>query len=133
MAVCALATWDRIAANDFGDVVASSMTELFPDDPPIFLERAPYSYHDPDAIAADLLAGGLTSVRVESVEHPSHAATPQIAPFCAGTPLRDQLEGAGSGRLATAIDGAARAVAARFGTTDLVGRSAALVATAAKG
>ncbi len=130
-----VATWDRTAANDFGDVVASSMTELFPDDPPMFLERAPYSYHDPDAIAADLLAGGLTSVRVESVAHPSHAATPQIVAraFCAGTPLRDQLEVAGSGRLATAIDGAARAVAARFGTTDLVGRSAALVATAAKG
>jgi hypothetical protein len=64
-----------------------------------------------------------------------HAATPQIVAcaFCAGTPLRDQLEVAGSGRLATAIDGAARAVAARFGTTDLVGGSAALVATAAKG
>ena len=71
-----LATWDRIEANDFGDVVASSMTELFPDDPPMFLERVPYSYHDPDVIAADLLAGGLTSARVESVEHRSHAATP---------------------------------------------------------
>jgi SAM-dependent methyltransferase len=56
-----LAVWDRIEMNEFGSAVAEAMTALFPDDPPRFLERMPFSYHDPDMIVADLVAGGLVA------------------------------------------------------------------------
>jgi hypothetical protein len=47
--------------------------------------------------------------------------------------LRDQLLAGGADRLGRAIDGAARALADRFGRADLTGRTAALVTTATKG
>jgi SAM-dependent methyltransferase len=130
-----LAVWDRIEANDFGATVADTMRDLFPEDPPGFLERMPYSYHDADVIVADLVAGGLVVPdAVERVRHEARAASPEAvaAAFCGGTPLRDQLQGGGPDRLRRALDGAARVLAERFGPADLKGCTAALVATAVK-
>jgi SAM-dependent methyltransferase len=131
-----LAVWDRIEANDFAAAVADAMRELFPEDPPAFLDRMPYSYHDIDAIRADLVAGGFTApAEIRGVEHRARAATPDVvaAAFCGGTPLRDQLQSGGVDRLPQGIAGASRALADRFGTSDLTGRSSALVASAQKG
>jgi SAM-dependent methyltransferase len=131
-----LAVWDRIDRNDFASAVAATMAATFPDDPPAFLERMPYSYTDPDALVGDLAAGGFTAPsEVERVEHTARAATPEAVAtaFCGGTPLRDQLQAGGAERLARAIDTASADLAARFGRTDLTGRSAALVTTATKG
>jgi len=131
-----VAVWDRIALNDFAATVAGAMTEIFPDDPPAFLERMPYSYHDPDVIVADLVTGGFAaSTELDRVGHPARAATPEAVAtaFCGGTPLRDQLQAGGADRLGRAIDGASRALADRFGHAHLTGRTAALVATAVKG
>jgi SAM-dependent methyltransferase len=130
-----LAVWDRIEVNDFGLAVAAAMAELFPDDTPAFLERMPYSYHDPDVVVADLAAGGFAVPdAIERVEHRVRAASPEVvaAAFCGGTPLRDQLQ-AGADRLPRAIAGAASALADRFGAADLTGRTAALVTSAMKG
>ncbi len=85
-----LAVWDRIEANDFGAAVAAAMRELFPDDPPAFLDRMPYSYHAPDVIVADLVAGGFTAPDpVERVQHRARAESPEVVAgaFCGGTPL----------------------------------------------
>jgi SAM-dependent methyltransferase len=131
-----LAVWDRIDLNDFGLAVATAMTDLFPDDPPAFLDRMPYSYHDPEVVEADLVAGGFAApVALERVEHQARAASPEVvaAAFCGGTPLRDQLQAGGVDRLPHAIAGAAAAVADRFGTSDLTGRAAALVTSATTG
>ena len=38
--------WDRIEDNDFADTVTRAVGTLFPDDPPRFLARVPYGYHD---------------------------------------------------------------------------------------
>ncbi|HEY3670588.1 MAG TPA: class I SAM-dependent methyltransferase [Acidimicrobiia bacterium] len=131
-----LAVWDCIDRNDFGATVAAAMSDIFPDDPPVFLERMPYSYHAPDAILTDLVTGGFAaSTELERVGHVARAASPEVVAtaFCGGTPLRDQLQAGGTDRLGRAIDGATRALADRFGPADLVGGTAALVATAAKG
>jgi SAM-dependent methyltransferase len=128
-----LATWDRIEANDFGVAVADSMRELFPDDPPAFLDRMPYSYHDVDAIMSDLRAGGFeVPDGIERVERRARAASADVvaAAFCGGTPVRDQLQAGGADRFPLALAGAARIVADRFGPADLTGVSSALVATA---
>ena len=130
-----VASWDRIEGNEFAATVAAAMVELFPDDPPGFLDRMPYSYHDGDAILADLVAGGFAvPTEMERVEHRAHAATPDVvaAAFCGGTPLRDQLQAGGPDRLDRAIEGAARVLGNRFGRADLTGSTAALVATARK-
>jgi SAM-dependent methyltransferase len=128
-----LATWDRLEANEFGAAVAGAMRDLFPDDPPAFLDRMPYSYHDVDEILADLAAGGFdVPAGLERVEHRVHAASGAVvaAAFCGGTPLRDQLHAGGSDRFARALAGAARAVDDRFGGAGPTGVSSALVATA---
>jgi SAM-dependent methyltransferase len=130
-----LAVWDAIERNDFGAAVAAAMHELFPDDPPPFLERMPFSYHDRDAIEADLVAGGfVVPAGLEAVVHQTRADSPEVvaSAFCAGTPVRDQLQAGGDDRLRRAIAGAARLLAERFGRADLEGRNAAVVATAVK-
>ena len=128
-----LAVWDRIERNEFGAAVADAMRDLFPDDPPAFLDRMPYSYHDVDVIVADLVAGGFAApAEVDRVEHRARAASAEVVAgaFCGGTPLRDQLVAGGPDRFPRALEGAARVVADRFGRTDLTGASSALVATA---
>ncbi len=129
-----LAVWDRIEANEFADVVSSTVIRLFPDDPPRFLEQVPHSYHDPDVVAADLRAGGFTVPGVESVEHRSTAATAAVVAraYCTGTPLHDQLRGGGPDRVDAAIEASTRALRARCGATDLDGRISALVVSASK-
>ena len=42
--------WDRIADNEFADVVTEALARIFPDDPPRFLARTPHGYHDGDRI-----------------------------------------------------------------------------------
>jgi ubiquinone/menaquinone biosynthesis C-methylase UbiE len=130
-----LSVWDRIETNDFADVVTSTVIELFPDDPPRFLEQIPHSYHDPAVVVADLLAGGLVAPHVELVEHRSTASTAELVAraYCTGTPLHDQLQRGGRERVPAALAASTQAVEERFGPTDVDGRISALVATAWKG
>jgi ubiquinone/menaquinone biosynthesis C-methylase UbiE len=124
--------WDGLEHNDFAAVVNDVVKRRFPDEPPQFLERKPYSYHDPEQIIADLRTAGFDAQpAIEQVEHVSRARTPTevAAAFCAGTPLRDEIESRGPELLAGVIAEAAAALAERFGTTDLEGRiSAELIA-----
>ena len=68
--------WDGLEDNEFAAVISRVVNELFPDDPPRFLERTPYAYHDPGTIIDDLRAGGFrASPSIEQVRHRSRAAT----------------------------------------------------------
>ena len=128
--------WDRIEENDFGAAVAAALPRVFPRDPPGFLEHVPYSYHDAAVIEADLRAGGFPPpYLLERVERRSLAASAGAvaAAFCAGTPLRDQIEARGPGCLEAAIDGVTSELEARFGTANLDGRMSALVVSPEKG
>jgi ubiquinone/menaquinone biosynthesis C-methylase UbiE len=116
-----LSTWDDLPRNEFAAVVNDAMQSHFPGDPPRFLERKPYSYHDRDAMLADLRAAGFDSTpAIEQVEHVSRAgvASDVATAFCGGTPVRDEIEGRGPDLLAPAIAAATDAVAERFGPTD---------------
>ncbi len=125
--------WDRIETNEFADVITQAVGTLFPSDPPHFLRRTPHGYHDPDAIRADLRAGGFEGeVEIEPVEARSRAtdaSSPAIA-YCHGTPLRDEIEARDPSRLDEATAAAAAAIAARFGPTDVDGLIRAWVITA---
>jgi len=122
--------WDRIEDNEFADVVTQGVAALFPDDPPRFLARTPHGYHRSDAIAADLAQGGFAGLpdidTLTARSRATGAGIPAIA-YCQGTPLRNEIESRGPGRLLDATGVAEAAVAARFGTGPVDGRIQALV------
>ncbi|RKT09780.1 methyltransferase family protein [Streptomyces sp. 1114.5] len=130
--VLLLSVWDDIAANDFPAMAEAAVGGLFPGDPPDFLSRVPYGYHDPAAIARDVADGGFTSApRIETLAARSRADSPEDAAtaLCGGTPLRDEIEARGTHTLDEAIRTAAAAIATRFGTGPVEGALSALVVT----
>ena len=123
--------WDRIEENEFAHVVSAGLETLFPEDPPRFLPRTPYGYHDLAAIAGDLTNGGFSLLpRIDTVAARSQATSarlPAIA-FCQGTPLRSEIEARGKS-LDQATDVAAEAIAQRFGPGPVDGKIQAHVVT----
>lgn len=124
--------WDRISENEFADTITSALESVFPENPPRFLARTPYGYHDRDAISRELAAGGFDSAPVfETVAARSRAANAQIPAiaFCQGTPLRNEIEVLDAPSLGAATDFAAQAIARRFGPHAVDGKMQAHVVT----
>lgn len=88
-----LSVWDRIEENVFAQTVTEALAEIFPDDPPRFLARAPHGYYDTEAVRRDLLAGGFSSIDIACVSGMSRAPSPRIPAiaFCQGSPLANEL------------------------------------------
>lgn len=109
--------WDRIGENEFADTVTQAMKVLFPDDPPSFLARTPYGYHDPEQIQRELKQAGFREVTWETVTRRSRAASPRdpAIGMCQGSPLRSEIEARNADRLQEATVAATDAIAARFG------------------
>jgi ubiquinone/menaquinone biosynthesis C-methylase UbiE len=124
--------WDRIAENEFADVVTQALAEVFPADPPRFMARTPHGHHDVERIRQDLNAAGFTDVTVDVVDARSKAPSARhvAVAYCQGTPLRNEIEARDVSRLEEATDRAAAAVARRFGTAAVDGRIRALVISA---
>ena len=117
--------WDRIDQNEFADTVTTALAMHFPDNPPRFMARIPHGYHDPSAIARDLLAGGFAqapefTLLVERSRADS-ARIPAMA-YCQGTPMRSEIEARGPSSLADATDIAEAAIASRFGAGAVDGK-----------
>lgn len=108
--------WDRLEANPASGAVAEAVAALFPDDPPGFLTRVPFGYHDKARIGEDLHAAGFTTVESETVAKRSRGAARDVAPgLCQGSPLRAEIEARAPGRLDEATRAAAAALGSRFG------------------
>ncbi|MFZ5789165.1 MAG: class I SAM-dependent methyltransferase [Pseudomonadota bacterium] len=109
--------WDRIEANALTQVAAETLAALFPENPPDFMARVPFGYHDKAAIEGDLRAAGFRSAGVETLERRSRtdAARNAATGLVQGSPLRNEIEARGPNRLEEATDAVARAIAARFG------------------
>jgi ubiquinone/menaquinone biosynthesis C-methylase UbiE len=126
--------WDKISENEFADVITRAVGEMFPSDPPLFLARTPHGHHDVDLLREYLKAAGFSAVSVDAVEARSKAPSarePAIA-YVQGTPLRNEVETRGPGRLEEATARAADAIAKRFGTSAVDGRIRAYVVTAVR-
>ena len=124
--------WDRIEDNEFADVVTAAMTDMFPDDPPLFLARTPHGYHDKKAILDDLRSAGFVDITLDTVTRRSVAPScrdPAIG-YCQGTPLRNEIEARDASRLAEATEAAARRISERFGDGPVDGKIQAHVITA---
>ncbi|OWV73571.1 ubiquinone biosynthesis methyltransferase UbiE [Rhizobium sp. R339] len=122
------ATWDSIAANDFGRCVDECLANLFPSDPPDFLRRLPYSYFEPRSIKAQVSSAGFDAVSCDRVELTSIAAAHDVAAaFCLGSPLRAEIEGRAPGRIGEIVDTVAAQVESRYGVRPCGGMSAFVV------
>ena len=124
--------WDRISENEIADLCTSAVAALFPEDPPGFLPRTPYGYHDRDRIERDVVAGGLPRPRIERVTERSRARSARDAAigYVEGTPLRGEIEARDPSRLREATDAATAAVAKQFGDGPIDAKIQALVVTA---
>ena len=127
--------WDRIDQNEFADVISYALADMFPDDPPRFMERSPHGYHDVSVIARDLKRGGFTALpQMTTLGERSRAASPRIPAiaYCHGTVWRSEIEERGPGRLAEATDRSASAIAERFGTAAVNGKIQAHIVAIAR-
>jgi ubiquinone/menaquinone biosynthesis C-methylase UbiE len=126
--------WDRIEENEVSRVVVESVSTLFPGDPPQFLARTPYGYHNCDRIQEDLLAAEFKRIDFEKKQLQTSApsATDIAIGLCQGSPLRNEIEERSPGKLEGTTEALARAVARRFGDGPITGKMQAFVFTAAK-
>jgi ubiquinone/menaquinone biosynthesis C-methylase UbiE len=124
--------WDRIAENEFADVVTETLATIYPNDPPRFMARTPHGHHDVERIRAELKAAGFADVTVDTVSERSKASSPRdpAIAYCQGTPLRNEIEARDAARLDEATQKAAEALERRFGSGPVDGRIQAHVISA---
>ena len=124
--------WDRIEENVFADDVTNALARIFPDDPPRFLARTPYGYHDTALIRSELEEAGFSRVMIETRAEQSRASSPRLpaVAFCQGTPLRNEIEARDNGKLEAATDYAASTIADRHGSGEVAAKIQAHVIVA---
>lgn len=126
--------WDRIAENEFADVVTNTAASFFPDDPPLFLARTPHGYHDVGLIHEEVRNAGFSDVAITTIKETSSAPSPKhpAIAYCQGTPLRNEIESRDASLLDEITECAAKAIAERFGEGSVSGniQGHVIVATA---
>jgi ubiquinone/menaquinone biosynthesis C-methylase UbiE len=96
-----LAIWDSIERNPLSNLAHETMTRQFPDNPPMFMKRGPFSYYEPEWIERDLRAAGFDGVEIETVELRCHSPSAENAArgLTYGSPMGIELEEYGEGAL----------------------------------
>ena len=122
--------WDRLEESEFAHTVTTALASLFPEEPPRFLARTPYGYHEHASIEQDLVSSGfIAPPEIITLGARSRAKSPRdpAIAFYQLTPLRNEIEARGASRLAEATDVAAEAIGRRFGRGDVDGKMQAHV------
>ncbi len=116
--------WDRIEENELADLVTQAAALCFPHDPPRFLARTPHGYHNVKEIETDVRAGGFKEVGIVTLAERSRAPSARRAAiaYVQGTPLRNEIEARGAGRLEEMTDRAADMLTKRFGEGPVDGK-----------
>ena len=116
--------WDRIEENVFANEVTNALAEIFPNDPPRFLARTPHGYHDTALIRRELEAAGFSNVAIETRAEQSRASSPRVPAiaYCQGTLLRNEIEAREAGKLQSATDYVAAAIAERHGGSEVAAK-----------
>lgn len=129
-----LVLWDRLEENEFPHAVTEALRELFPDNPPEFMSDIPHGYYDQARIEADLRSGGFSDVSFETLALRSAAGSAEdaVVAFCAGTPLRNEIEARAPGQLAPTIDLVAAGLRRRFGEGPIDGKMQAFLVEACR-
>ena len=88
-----LVSFDRLELNPVPRAAEDAVVALFPDDPPEYMERGPFSYADPVLIQHDLIAAGFTDIQVETVALSSRVSASDAAQgLVLGSPFRSEIE-----------------------------------------
>ena len=106
------ALWGSLEENPVSAAIHQAMERAFPGDPPAFLGRTPFAFHDAEQVIAEAEAGGFASVSVERVTlpHPRVPAAHAAEGMVLGSPLRAEVEERGPGAIDKALAEATRAV-----------------------
>ena len=117
-----MSTWATVDTHDFQAALVAGLERVFPADPPSFMVSVPHGYSDPEVAAADLRAGGMECVGVDTVtlEGQAASAAELATGFCTGTPLRAEIEARGDLAATTLVIG--REMEARLGSGPVTGR-----------
>jgi ubiquinone/menaquinone biosynthesis C-methylase UbiE len=110
--------WDRLEHNGFSQAVHEFVGEMFPNDPPRFLEM-PYAYHDLSTMVEALQQTKFGSVEIAVQPRESSASDAhQVAMgLIAGSPLANQVTERGS--LEDTVAAVESALAQRFGSGEI--------------
>jgi ubiquinone/menaquinone biosynthesis C-methylase UbiE len=129
-----IAIWDRIERNALSSLAHETMQIQFPDNPPMFMKRGPFSYYEPEWIERDLRDGGFTSVEIETVELTSRSPSAEDAArgLTYGSPMGVELEEYGPGALDRVFADFARAARKYEGPNGFEAPMAAHIVTATK-
>ena len=111
--------WNSLEDNPISGSIADLLADLFPDDPPEFLARTPFGYHDLARIEADLREAGFSEISAETVTKMSRAPSARHAAIgiCQGSPMHAEIEARAPGRLEEITEAAIESLA-RFGGED---------------
>ncbi|MGY4515829.1 class I SAM-dependent methyltransferase [Lysobacter sp. HA18] len=124
--------WDAIEANPITATITDALAQRFPDDPPTFMARVPHGYHDAARIEADVRRAGFVDIHIRAVDATAIASSAEDAAtaFCAGTPLRHEIEARDPGGVDDAIVHVTSALRKRFGDGHIEAPMRALVVEA---
>ena len=104
--------WDSLDRNPASAAVAAAVAGVFPDDPPTFLNRVPFGYHDRARVEADLRAAGFTRIASDTVGKRGTIGSAEEAAtgLCRGSPLGAEIEARDPARAEAASQAAAAAL-----------------------
>lgn len=124
--------WNRVQDNEVTLITGQVLAELFPDDPPRFMQRTPFGYFDPGVIRDDVTSAGFRRVEIETLEKTTEAPSADEVAFglCQGTPFRNEIELRDASRLDEVTAAVSAALRRRFGAGRFENRMSALVVSA---
>jgi hypothetical protein len=86
-------SFDRLEHNPVPKAAEDAVAEMFPEDPPDYMERGPFSYADPAAIEQDVRAAGFKDIQVETITSSSRVNARDAAHgLVLGSPFRAEIE-----------------------------------------
>lgn len=104
-------TFADLDANPVPKAADEAVEGLFPDDPPRYMERGPFSYTDAATVEAELRAAGFSDVSVETVTLMTLVnARDAAAGMVLGSPFRAEIERRDPDSLERALDAVSAAL-----------------------
>ena len=98
-------TFSDLDANPVPKAADEAVGALFPDDPPRYMERGPFSYTDAAKVEADLRSAGFTDVSVDTVTLKTRVTARDAATgMVLGSPFRAEIERRAPDSLEDALD-----------------------------
>ena len=125
-----LVAFDRLELNPIPKAAEEAVAAMFPNDPPHYMERGPFSYADPALIERDLRLAGFTDIEVETIAVASRVTAHDAAMgIVLGSPFRSEIERRDPAALERATDAVTEALSSWEGKDATM---SAHVATATK-